>query len=308
MTLQPDNGTANEPFFDFDATVAPILGIAGMEVPRFDPPRLTPMSVELADATVGILVTCGAYYPDQKRLGERGDLSYRLLPRDRDLDEVLIAHKTPIRAFALAEPNVAYPRDTMLALERDGVFARYADNAISMVGSISDYDGLASETAPKVVAELRAMDVDLLLVLPFCPQCHAAAGVLARAVEQLGVPTTSLTTLRRQAEALSPPRATFLDFPLGCPAGRPRRPEQQRAIVRAALETGASVRADTPWALHLLPFQWDESGDRSWESLVADLYRVDNEIRGTVRGNMQVNGNELKSPAADGGFTIRCAC
>lgn len=309
MTQQTGNATTSEPFFDFDKTVAPILGITGLEVPRFDAPELTPLRTELADATVGLLVTCGAYYPDQERLGERGDLSYRLLPRERGLDDVLIAHMTPIRAFALTEPNVAYPRDTMLDLEREGVFKRYADNAISMVGTISDYEGLATETAPKVVAELEAMGVDLLLILPFCPQCHAAAGVLARTIEQLGIPTTSVSTLRRQAEALKPPRAALLDFPLGCPAGRPRRPEQQRAIVRTALETAVSVRPDDPWELRRLPFQWDESGDRGWESLVADLYRVDNQIRGTVKGNMQANDNELKSPAdGDGEHTIRCAC
>jgi hypothetical protein len=37
--------------------------------------------------------------------------SFRLLSRERDLSEILFAHRTPIRVFALAEPNVAYPRD-----------------------------------------------------------------------------------------------------------------------------------------------------------------------------------------------------
>jgi hypothetical protein len=46
----------------------------------------------------------------------------------------LFAHRTPIRAFALADPNVAYPRDSMIDLERSGVIGRYADHAISMVG------------------------------------------------------------------------------------------------------------------------------------------------------------------------------
>jgi D-proline reductase (dithiol) PrdB len=306
MTLYTDTESPAGPAFDFDATVAPVLGIPPLEVPVFDPPQLTPLSVDLADATVGLLVTCGAYYPDQQRLREHGDLSYRLLPRDRDLDEVLIAHMTPIRAFALADPNVAYPRDTMLDLEREGVFRRYADNAISMVGSISQYDELATETAPKIVDELAAMGVDLLLVVPFCPQCHVASGVLARAIERRGVPTTSLTTLRKQAQSLKPPRATFLDFPLGCPGGRPREPEQQRAIVRAALETGAGVRADAPWQLARLPFQWDDNGDRGWESLVADLYRVDNEIRGSVNRNMRAHRDHLEGQERE--FTIRCAC
>ncbi|MEV6901652.1 hypothetical protein [Amycolatopsis sp. NPDC051372] len=156
-----------------------LLGIPPLSLPTFDAPELTPLRKPQADATVGLLVTYGAYYPDPKRLEQRSDLSYRLLPRERDLSEVLFAHMTPIRAFALADPNVAYPRDTMLDLERAGVIGRYADHAVSMVGSISQYDELATGTAPRIVDEFAAMGVDLVLVVPFCPQCHVAGGVLA---------------------------------------------------------------------------------------------------------------------------------
>jgi hypothetical protein len=304
MTLHVDTDLVG-PAFDFDARVAdPVLQIPPLSVPFFDAPELTPLTVPLAGATVGLLVTCGAYYPDQQRLGELGDLSYRLLPRERDLTEVLIAHMTPVRAFALSDPNVAYPRDTMLHLERDGIIGRYADNAVSMVGSISQYEELATETAPRIVKEFAAMSVDLVLVVPFCPQCHVAGGVLARAIEQRGLPTTSLTTLRRQAESVKPPRATFLDFPLGCPGGKPGKHNQQREILRTALETGASAPAE--WALHPLPFSWSEDGNRDWENLVVDLYRIENEIRGTAAANIAANrggvvGNERE-------FTIRCAC
>ncbi|MEW2500782.1 hypothetical protein AB0878_09905 [Amycolatopsis sp. NPDC047767] len=302
MTVQADSRT-----YDFDANVAgPVLGIPPLSVPTFDAPELTPLRKPLGDATVGLLVTCGAYYPDQKRLEQRSDLSYRLLPRERDLSEVLFAHMTPIRAFALADANVAYPRDTMLDLERAGVIGRYAGRAVSMVGSISQYDELATETAPRIVDEFTAMGVDLVLVVPFCPQCHVAGGVLARAIERRGLPTTSLTTLHRAASAVKAPRATFLDFPLGCPGGRPREVEQQRAIVRAALETGAAVDPAEPWSLRRLPFRWAADGNRDWETLVTDLYRVDNEIRGSVRANL--NAHVMSLAGQEKEFTIRCAC
>ncbi|EWM11952.1 hypothetical protein [Kutzneria sp. 744] len=213
--------------FDFDAKVAgPVLHGPALEAPEFDAPELTPLTKPLAEATVGLIVTSGAYYPEQMRLGERTDLSYRLLSRHRELTDILFAHKTPIRQFGLADPNVAYPRDTMVDLEQAGVFAHYAENAVSMVGSISRYVKLATETAPRIVDEFADMGVDLVLVVPFCPpQCHNAAGVLARALERRGLPTTSLTTLYRHAMAVKPPR----DLP-GLPPRLPRRsPRTARA-------------------------------------------------------------------------------
>ena len=215
--------TTDAPYYDFDR-VSTNLGLPKGEPPVFDPPTLTPISVELADATVGLLVTSGAYYPDQPRMGETNDTSYRLLPRDRDLSEILFAHMTPIRAFALADPNVAYPLEPMLELEKSGVIGRLADQAVSMVGSISLYEELATVTAPALVEEFRAMDVDLVLVLPFCPGCHRSAGVLARAIEARGLPTTSLTTLAQDGH---PDEATAGHVPR-LPAGLPGRAAVRR--------------------------------------------------------------------------------
>jgi D-proline reductase (dithiol) PrdB len=293
------------PVFDFFQVLQNVLGLEPEPLPDFDDPKLTPIRVPLREATVGLLVTSGAYFPDQRRLRQNSDLSYRLLPRERVLDDVLFGHMTPIRAFALADPNVAYPRDTMLDLEKDGVIGRYAANAVSIVGSISQYEELATEVAPRMAEEFTAMGVDLVLVVPFCPQCHVASGVLARAIERRGVPTTSITTLHKFATFLKPPRASFLDFPLGCPAGRPRETAQQREIIKAALEH--AEQAGEPWELPRLPFQWAADGNRDWEALVADIYRIDNEIRGTVRANSAAHQNALGG-GNEHEFAIRCAC
>jgi hypothetical protein len=296
----------NDGYFDWESRVATtVLGIEKWDIPTFDAPFLTPLSVPLHEATVGLLVTSGAYYPDQPRMRHHNDLSFRLLHRERDLSEVLFAHRTPIRAFALADPNVAYPRDSMLDLEYAGVIGRYADHAISIVGSISMFDELANNVAPQIAAHCRAHGIDVLLVVPYCPQCHVAAGVLARAIERRGVPTTSLTTLYKQARSVKPPRATFLDFPLGCPGGRPGVRDQQRDVIRAALETGTSTTEAAPWQLFRLPFTWD-GGSRDWENLVVDVYRLDNAIRGTVLANLSEHRDNLVGQERE--FAIRCAC
>jgi hypothetical protein len=45
-----------------------------------------------------------------------------------------------------------------------------------------------------------------------------------------------MSTLWEISMAFKPPRTVFLDFPLGCPAGKPNEAELQRSVLRAALE------------------------------------------------------------------------
>ena len=62
-------------------------------------------------------------------------------------------------------------------------------------------------------------------------------------------------------KAVQPPRAAFLDYPLGHTTGKPHQPALQRAIMRAALEGFTSLT--TPGAVKLLPFRWSE--DDAWK-------------------------------------------
>jgi hypothetical protein len=64
--------------------------------------------------------------------------------------------------------------------------------------------------------------------------------------------------------SVNPPRAAFLDFPLGHTTGKPHEPQLQRAIVASAL--GAFEELDTPGSVKILPFRWSE--DESWKARV----------------------------------------
>jgi hypothetical protein len=106
-TMNTTTSASTEPaYFGWESRVAaPVLGIGEVGIPVFGDPSLTPLAVPLHEATVGLLVTSGVYYPDQPRMHDHNDLSYRLLPRERDLSEVLFAHRTPIRASRSPTPT-----------------------------------------------------------------------------------------------------------------------------------------------------------------------------------------------------------
>ena len=61
--------------------------------------------------------------------------------------------------------------------------------------------------------------------------------------------------------SVNPPRAAFLDYPLGHTTGKPHEPELQRAIMREALVAFDTLT--TPGAVKLLPFVW--SADETWK-------------------------------------------
>ncbi len=107
-------------------------------------------------------------------------------------------------------------------------------------------------------------------------------------------------------EAVKPPRACFLDFPLGCPAGKPHEPEQQREILRAAFAAAPSFREDA-WAMETLPFQWSPDGSRAWETDVEDLYRGGGiSMVAAHQGEHAKRGESLVGQ--EKAFAIRCNC
>ena len=62
--------------------------------------------------------------------------------------------------------------------------------------------------------------------------------------------------------AVNPPRAAFLDFPLGHTTGKPNDPELQRKILVDALSSFTSMTS--PGSVKTLPYRW--SGEEGWKA------------------------------------------
>jgi len=62
-------------------------------------------------------------------------------------------------------------------------------------------------------------------------------------------------------QAGKPPRATFVDYPLGHTAGKPFDPDDQLAIIREGLIAIETMR--TAGRIHRLPNRW--SADDAWK-------------------------------------------
>lgn len=91
-------------------------------------------------------------------------------------------------------------------------------------------------------------------------------GLLVRAVEEAGIPTTSTSSARDLTALVRPPRAVFVNYPLGHQTGKPFDRADQRGICRAALDLLTS--ATEPGLLVDLPNTWLPNGDDRWEGEV----------------------------------------
>ena len=70
-----------------------------------------------------------------------------------------------------------------------------------------------------------------------------------------------MTSARDITRAVNPPRAAFLDFPLGHTTGKPKQPELQRKIMVDALSSFEAMTV--PGSVRKLPYRW--SDDEGWK-------------------------------------------
>jgi hypothetical protein len=67
-------------------------------------------------------------------------------------------------------------------------------------------------------------------------------GLIQNALEENGISTISLTTQPHITKMVGAPRAIYMRFPQGNLVGQAFNPEQQRSILRTALEAVGSIK------------------------------------------------------------------
>lgn len=270
--------------------------------PNFGEPPMVLLDRPRSELTVGLLVSLGARTVEQLPLATTNDLSFHVIPRSVPSSEIVFDHPSPIRYWADLDLNVAFPRDRLAELADEGVIGVLAPAAISVLGSISLWDRLATETAPLIKAEFDAQGVDLVFIVPFCPGCHRAMMILARALEGRGMATLTMSTLADVSEGFKPPRTALVDYPPGSPCGRVNDPDHQRDTLRAALEIPLNV-ADRQVAR--VPLSYQQNSGREWVEQTYKLYRDGAQV---VLDDAVAHGKIASLAGQEDQFSIRCSC
>ena len=84
-------------------------------------------------------------------------------------------------------------------------------------------------------------------------------GLIARAIEAAGIPTLTMSSARDITRSVWPPRAAYLDFPLGHTSGRAHRDDLNVSILRDALK--AFEQLGEPGSMAHLGYRWADDDD-----------------------------------------------
>jgi D-proline reductase (dithiol) PrdB len=129
----------------------------------------TRLSKPLSECRLALASTAGVRLKSQPPFDledERGDWSWRRIPGDVDVRDVIVEHIHYDTTDANEDPNVVFPIDALRSLARDGTVGDVSTLHAGLTGWIPDGTPLKEQTAPEVAHALKDADVDAVVLTP----------------------------------------------------------------------------------------------------------------------------------------------
>ncbi len=120
-------------------------------------------------------------------------------------------------------------------------------------------------------------------------------GLVARHLEEAGIPTVVAGSARDIVEECGVARFVFTDFPLGNPTGKPGDADMQRAIVGMGLDL--FEHAWMPRTTVQTPFVWDADDNDGWRD---HFMRVDDSNRAALAAAGEARRRDQAAAKSDG--------
>lgn len=165
----------------------------------------------------------------------RGDLSFREIPSQIESEDLRFAARGYDLTAVESDSNSLLPLGRLFEFESNGIIGQLNPVFWSCCGFIPDAAGLVEEMVPRLVERVKRYEVQAALLIPASRLCHQTVSLVARALEQTGIPTMTLAVDKEVVQSVRPPRAAFYEGKLGSVAGLPNWPEHQRRVLDEAL-------------------------------------------------------------------------
>ena len=141
------------------------------DIPTFEESPWTPFDRKMAECRVALITTGGIHLAGQLPFDMNhpgGDPTYREIPNDTDVEELIITHNYYDHSDADQDVNIIFPIERLRFLEQLGEIGEASPRHFSLMGHITNglTDRLTGETAPGIIAALKHDAVDAVLLTP----------------------------------------------------------------------------------------------------------------------------------------------
>jgi D-proline reductase (dithiol) PrdB len=187
---------------------------------------------------LALISSAGAYLDGSESFADSapgGDLTFREIPTEIDADDLRFSARGYDAAAVKQDLNAQVPLARLTEFAQNAVIGQLNPVFWSFDGYIPDARGVVEEMLPKLLERVRRYEVQAALLVPASRLCHQTISLIARGLEQVGVPTMTLAVEKEIVESVRPPRAALYPGKCGSVAGQPNWPEHQRRILDEAL-------------------------------------------------------------------------
>ncbi len=198
----------------------------------------TPVRRALPMLNLALISSAGAYIDGMDPFdtsSRDGDLNFLEIPVEVEAGDLRYAAKGYDPKAVQEDRNCQIPVDRLTGYSENGVIGRLNDVWWSLSSHIPNAERVATEIAPKIAERLHRYEVQAALLIPASRLCHQTLGIIARGIEESGIPTMTISVDPKLTDMVRPPRTAYYNGELGSVAGKPNFREYQLRILDEAL-------------------------------------------------------------------------
>jgi D-proline reductase (dithiol) PrdB len=124
----------------------------------------TPFDRDLSDTTIALVSTAGVHLKTQEPYNTDGDGSYRVIPSDTNVADLMVTHTHYDHSAADRDINVVFPIERLRELVADGTIKGLNTEFFGMMGYTLKMKQVLDETAPEIAKKIERSATDLVLL------------------------------------------------------------------------------------------------------------------------------------------------
>jgi D-proline reductase (dithiol) PrdB len=198
----------------------------------------TPIKRALPMLNLALVSSAGSYIDGTDPFetdSKDGDLNYREIPVEVGSEDLKYAAKGYDPKAVIEDRNAQIPIERLLEYQANSVIGSLNNVWWSISSYIPNARKVADVLAPTLAERLARYDVQAALLIPASRLCHQTLGIIARGIEQRGIPTMMISIDRKVTDMVRPPRASYYSGEFGSVAGKAGWREYQLRILDEAL-------------------------------------------------------------------------